>query len=79
MRKLHYLHPATYIALINQSLADADLHPIRGVLKRRFNREVTKGIEAAIALALDVPGVYVNPFHPGLTATERDAMNAAGL
>ncbi len=73
-----YLHPATYAALANQTLAEAT-GPLKGQVLRTFNREVRKGLEAAVALALDVPGVYVNPYHPGLTDDQRQAMHAAGM
>lgn len=58
-----YLHPAEYAAIANRMLADhaEGVILLKGARRRRFRKEVTLGIEAAIALALDVPGVYVHP------------------
>lgn len=75
MRKITYLNPVTYAALAN------DIHAgetVKGRDLRAFRRYVSKGLEAAVALALDVPGVYVNPYHPDLSEHERWQLHAAG-
>lgn len=61
MRELRYLHPSIYADIAGQMLTDANGVALKGQRKRQFTLEVKHGIEAAIALALDVPGVHVNP------------------
>ena len=71
-----YLHPVTYAGLASQVLIDNEGEP-RGKELRALRRYTSRGIEAALVLALDLDA-YVNPFHHQLSQAERDALHAAG-